>query len=114
MLFVELAIAAKCCSGACTYVHASFPQESVHILDMLGLLCVGPDLEKGWYGTAAVAAMGTGNEAAQRPGLAARLARLRGISDFGYSPPALLHFTPGPGRQCVNAHAHALAHILRA
>ena len=47
------------------------------------LLLLGPDLEKGWYGTAAVAAVGTGTENAARPGLAARLARLRGISNFG-------------------------------
>ena len=49
----------------------------------LHLLLLGPDLEKGWYGTAAVAAVGTGTDNAARPGLAARLARLRGISNFG-------------------------------
>lgn len=55
----------------------------MQVKQLVRLCPAGLDLEKGWYGTAAVAAVGTGNETAVRPGLAARLARLRGISGFG-------------------------------
>ena len=64
-------------------------------------ITAGPDLEKGWYGTAAVAAVGIGNDSQGRLGLASRLARLRGFSDFGCSLSCHLHLF----HQSVQKHA---------